>query len=88
MRVGGQVKQWVIESEEPVLFDGAIEAWECTLMELEDNTVKRLDISTGKNKTSGLVTAAAQTGIGGSGGDEMTATAVAQAWLVVRRRHQ
>ena len=52
------------------------------MMDLEGETVKRLDRSYGSDKTAAVATSAAQTGLGG---EEMTATAAAQAWLVIRR---
>ena len=35
-----------------------------------------------------VATTAVQTGLSGDGGNEITATAAAQAWLVIRRRQQ
>ena len=49
------------------------------------NTVKRLDRSNGREETAVIETAAVKIGLGG---DEMGATAAAQAWLVIRRRQQ
>ena len=76
------------ESEEPVLFDGSRGAWDSTLMELEGETVKRIDIRNVSDKAEAVATAAARTGLGGNGDKEMTSTAAAQAWLVIRRRKQ
>ena len=78
-----------MESEETLLFDGARGgAWESTLMDIEGETVKRLDSSNRSDKTTAVATAAAQTGLGSNGSDEMTTAAVAKAWIVVRRRQQ
>ena len=88
MGVGGQVKQGVAESEEPVQFDGTIGRWESTLMDLEGEKVKRLDISNGSNKMEAVVMAAAQNGLGGNGGDEMASTAALQDWIFIRRRQK
>ena len=55
--------------------------WESTLMELEGETKKRLDISNGSKKAAAVATAAEQTGLGSDGYDKMTATAAAQACL-------
>ena len=63
-------------------------ACESMLVELEGETVKRLDSSNDSNKMAVVVTAAARTGLDGDSADEMTATAAAQAWLVIRRRRQ
>ena len=77
-----------MDSEDPVLFDGARGAWESTLMDLEGETVKRLDRSNIINKMAAVAMAAVQTGHGGDGGNGMTATTAAQAWLVIQRQHQ
>ena len=58
------------------------------LMDLEGKTVKQIDSSNVSDKTAALSTAAAQTGLGGDGGDKMTETVVAQACLVIRRQKQ
>ena len=50
--------------------------------------MNRLDIRNVSNKKAAVATEAAQTGLGGNGGDEITATAAAQAWLVIRQRQQ
>ena len=68
----------MVESERTVLLmdtEGGL--WESMLMELQGETVKRLDSSNGINKTEALETAATQTGLGGKDRDEMTATAAA-----------
>ena len=54
-------------------------------------TVKRLDRSNGSDKTAVVSAEAERTGLGGNGGDggeEMTATLVAQAFLMIRRQQQ
>ena len=48
-------------------------------------TMKRIDSSNGSNKTAAVATTAAQTGLGG---EKMTVTTAAQAWLVIIRLHQ
>ena len=63
-------------------------ACESMLVELEGETVKRLDSSNNRNKMAEVATTAVQTGLSGDGGNEITATAAAQAWLVIRRRRQ
>ena len=70
-----------MESEEPVLFDVSRWAWGSTLMDLEGEAVKRLDISNGSKKAAAVATAAEQTGLGSDGYDKMTATAAAQGCL-------
>ena len=64
------------------------ESCESMLIELEGETVKRLDSSNDSNKTAVVVTAAARTRLGGDSANEITATSAAQAWLVTRRRRQ
>ena len=54
------------ESEEPVLFDGARGAWDSTLMELEGDMVKRIDIINVSDKSEAVATAAARNGLGGT----------------------
>ena len=89
MGVGGSVDRWVVESEETVpLMDPEGGAWESTLMDLEGEKVKRLDISNGSNKMEAVVMAAAQNGLGGNGGDEMASTAALQDWIFIRRRQK
>ena len=78
----------MVESEEPVLFDGARGAWESTLMDLEGKTVKRLDRSNVSNKMTVLATTTAKTGLGGDDGKGMTSTTATQAWLVIRCQQQ
>ena len=49
-----------MESEETVMFDGSRGgAWESTFMEIEGETVKRLDRRNGNNKTAAEATASA-----------------------------
>ena len=62
--------------------------WESTLMELEGETVKWLDISNDSNKMESLVMADARNGLGGNSGNEMTDMAAVQAWIVIRRRQK
>ena len=50
--------------------------------------VKRLDSSNISDKKKTVATAMVRTGLGGNGGEKMKATAVAQYWLVIRRRQQ
>ena len=59
--------------------------WESTLMDLEGEKVKRIDISNDSNNMDAVVMADARNGICGDGANEMTATAAAQAWIVIRR---
>ena len=63
-------------------------AWKSTLMEIEGEIVKQQDIRSVSNKTEAVARATVQTGLGGDGGKDMTATAAAQAWIVIRRRQQ
>ena len=51
-------------------------------------TVKRLDSSNVSNKTAAVGAATVRTGLDGDNGDEITATAAAQAWLATKRRQQ
>ena len=62
--------------------------WESTLMELEGETKKRLDISNGSNNMEAVVMAAVRNGLGGDGGNEITSTEAAQAGTVIRRQHK
>ena len=62
--------------------------WESTLMELEGETVKWLDNSNDSKKMESLVLADARNGLGGNSGNEMTAMAAVQAWIVIRRRQK
>ena len=55
---------------------------------VSDKIIKRLDISNGISKTEAVVMAAARTGLGGDGGNEMTVMVAAQAWLVIIRWQQ
>ena len=57
-------------------------------MELEGETVKRLDISNGSDKTAAVATAAEKNELVGDSGNKMTETAAAQAWILIRRRQQ
>ena len=63
-------------------------AWESTLMELEGETVTRLDSINGRNKTAEIATETVRIGIRRNGGNETTATAAAQDWLVIRQQQQ
>ena len=49
------------------------------MTELEGETVKRIDSSNGSNKMEAVVMAAVRNGLGGDGGNDMTATTAAQA---------
>ena len=62
--------------------------WESTLMELAEEMVKRLDSSIYNNNMEAVVMAAVRNGLSGDSGDKMTAMAVAQAWIVIRRRQK
>ena len=59
--------------------------WESTLMELERQTTKRIENSNDSNKMESLVMADARNVIGSDGANEMTATAAAKSWIVIRR---
>ena len=52
-------------------------AWESTLMEIQGEAEKRLDISNDSNKMESVRMTAARNGLDSDGGNEMTATAVA-----------
>ena len=55
--------------------------WESTFMELEGDTLKRIDNSNGSNKTAAVVTAVARTGLESDGSDESNGGGANVAWL-------
>ena len=55
--------------------------WESTLMELEGETVKRLNSSNSSGKTAVVLTAAAQTRLGGDGGNKSNEGGANMDWL-------